>query len=74
MTQLYSKTFYFNFFSGTWTVVLFTSSLGVSEVQPAWKTTDSDNQQANNEILGIILAYLAYKHTKRRRGENNYFL
>ena len=55
-------------------MVLFTSSLGVSEVQPAWKTTDSDNQQANNEILGIILPYLAYKHTKRRRGGNNNFL
>ena len=68
-TPSYTK----SFLSGTWTVVFFTSSLGVSEVQPVWKTTDADNQPADNELLGIILTYLACKNTKRR-GQNNYFL
>lgn len=70
MTGPNPKSFWFKF---SWVyVVFFKSSLGVSKVQPALKTTDSNNKQTDNKVLGIILTYLLCKNTKGN-GPNDYF-
>lgn len=53
-------------------VVFLKSSLGVSKVQLVLKTTDSNNQQTDNKVLGIILTFLLRKNTKGS-GPNDYF-
>lgn len=58
-------------------MVFLKSSLSVSKVQPALKTTDSDNQQTDNKIkfnkiLGMIWMYF-FKKGKRESGENDCF-
>lgn len=53
-------------------MVFLKSSLGVSKVQPALKTVDSDNQQTDNKILGVIWMFFLYIYIKES-GENDCF-